>query len=380
MAEPFKEVFNQTSISQMASALAEVHAGFDREDFLADALNGLAELELKERSFHLADCLYQHLPQAYEHALSIMLSTLSEPARVEDEPVAVEGPGLRGFITMPFTDYVLRYGIEQFEPSMAAMKEFTQRFSAEFAIRPFLERYEAETLAILEEWAEDDCAHVRRLVSEGTRPRLPWGMRLKAFVTAPEKCLPLLEKLKDDPTEYVRRSVANHLNDISKDHPDLVAEVCGRWLEARTTTRERMVRHALRSNIKAAHRASLQVLGYDSEHTAITGVQLHTAKLKLGGEIAFSARLENRGSSVVPFMLDFVVYHRKAKGSLAPKVFKWKRGTLQAGEKLTVTGKHAIRPITTRRYYAGEHQLAVQLNGVEVAVGAFDLLMEDEPA
>ncbi|KZK96782.1 DNA alkylation repair protein [Pseudovibrio sp. Ad26] len=379
MAEPFKEVFNQASIERMASALAEVHPSFIASRFTVEAMDGLSELELKERSLHLARCLRRYLPEDYSEALRVMMATLSAPLAMEDEPVwENDGSGLSGFVTMPFSDYVLLYGLEKFELSMAAMKEMTRRFSAEFAIRPFIERYEEEVMTLLAEWAEDECAHVRRLVSEGTRPRLPWGQRLKGFIETPDKCLPLLEKLKDDETEYVRRSVANHLNDISKDHPDLTAEVCGRWLEQSTERRLRLVRHALRSNVKAAHLPSLAVLGYDAEHTRVVRSALDTDQVVYGSGLTFSAEISNASEKAVPFMLDFVIYHRKANGALAPKVFKWRRGELSAGQTLRASGKHSIRPNTTRRYYEGEHRLAVLLNGVETPIGSFELVGVEE--
>ncbi|SFU16118.1 3-methyladenine DNA glycosylase AlkC [Pseudovibrio denitrificans] len=379
MAEPFKEVFNQASIQRVASALVKVHLAFDSAGFMVEALEGLSDLELKERSLHLARCLRRYLPEDYSDALWIMMATLSAPLAMDDEPVwEHEGDGLYGFITMPYSDYVLLYGLEHFELSMAAMKEMTSRFSAEFAIRAFIERYEDEAMVLLTEWAKDESAHVRRLVSEGTRPRLPWGQRLKGFIEAPEKCLPLLEALKDDETEYVRRSVANHLNDISKDHPDLTAEVCKRWMEEPTEQRKRMVRHALRSNVKAAHLPSLAVLGYDPEHAQVVSGELRDSRVEFGSKLSFAAEIANSSDQPISYMLDFVIYHRKANGTLAPKVFKWKRGELRAGQTLSVTGQHSMRPITTRRYYDGEHKLAVLLNGVETPVGSFDLVGVEE--
>ncbi|AEV39551.1 DNA alkylation repair enzyme [Pseudovibrio sp. FO-BEG1] len=379
MAEPFKEVFNQASIQRVASALARVHPAFDSAGFMVEALEGLSDLELKERSLHLARCLRRYLPEDYSDALWIMMATLSAPLAMDDEPVwEHEGDGLYGFITMPYSDYVLLYGLEHFELSMAAMKEMTSRFSAEFAIRAFIERYEDEAMVLLTEWAKDESAHVRRLVSEGTRPRLPWGQRLKGFIEAPEKCLPLLEALKDDETEYVRRSVANHLNDISKDHPDLTAEVCKRWMEEPTEQRKRMVRHALRSNVKAAHLPSLAVLGYDPKHAQVVSGELRDSRVEFGSKLSFAAEIANSSDLPISYMLDFVIYHRKANGILAPKVFKWKRGELRAGQTLSVTGQHSMRPITTRRYYDGEHKLAVLLNGVETPVGSFELVGVEE--
>lgn len=378
MDEPFKEVFNRPALERMAVALAAVYPRFEGARFLDLAITGLSELELKERSLHISKALKETLPSAFSEAVEILLSTLGGAYPVDGEVDDRDGIGLSGFIVMPCADYVMLHGLEHFDISLEALKQMTSRFSGEFAIRSFLERDRDRTLELLSKWCDHEDKHVRRLVSEGSRPRLPWAPQLKQFMADPSYTLPFLERLKDDPSEYVRRSVANHLNDISKDHPDVVADVCARWLQGASKDRVKLVRHALRSNIKAAHQPTLKALGYDCEGISVARPWVQSEPLIFGGALRFGIELINDTAAPRDYMLDFIIYHQKANGKLAPKVFKWRKGQLSAGQILRVDGKHSIRPITTRKYYAGEHKVSALLNGVEYPVGAFDLVMEVE--
>ena len=228
--EPFKEVFNLTSISAMADHLDRRQGDFDREGFIAFATDGLAALELKQRSDQITNALYRYLPKDFCCAAEILLGILRPEENVSISNQATTDTGVAGWLVMPMCDYVARHGQEHFHLAMELLKEMTKRSSSEFAIRHFLISAQKETLAEVLLWAEDDNYHVRRLASEGTRPRLPWAMQLPNFISDPSPLIPLLEKLRDDPEEYVRRSVANNLNDIAKDHPDLVAEIAGKWM------------------------------------------------------------------------------------------------------------------------------------------------------
>ncbi|SDR29845.1 hypothetical protein [Pseudovibrio sp. Tun.PSC04-5.I4] len=378
MDEPFKEVFNRPALERMAVALATAYPRFEAVRFLDLASAGLSDLELKERSLHISKALKETLPSAFPEVVEIMLSSLGGAYPVDGEIDERNEVGLSGFIVMPFTDYVMLHGLEHFDLSLAALKNMTSRFSGEFAIRAFLEGNRDRTLELLSEWCDHEDKHVRRLVSEGSRPRLPWAPQLKQFMADPSYTLPFLERLKDDPSEYVRRSVANHLNDISKDHPDVVADVCAKWLEGASKERVKLVRHALRSNIKAAHQPTLKALGYDCEGISVARPWVQSEPLIYGGALRFGIELVNDTAASRDYMLDFIIYHQKANGKLAPKVFKWRKGKLEAGQMLRVDGKHSIRPITTRKYYAGEHKVCALLNGVEHPMGDFELVMETE--
>jgi len=245
---PLKDVLGEEAVDCLAHNLSLVHAQFDGDGFRKTALDGLEPLGIMERGQHLARAMRQHLPARYEDALAPLLASLTPPT----DPGY--GLGLAVFFYLPHTRFVASYGLDPadnggcdpFEASMQAQYELTRRFTAEFSIRPFLLRHPERTLARLMEWTADDDAHVRRLCSEGTRPRLPWGMRLKPFVADPSPVLPILETLKDDPSLYVRRSVANHLGDIAKDHPARVFSLCERWLDGASNDLRWIIRHALR--------------------------------------------------------------------------------------------------------------------------------------
>lgn len=238
-----------------------VHAKFDGDAFRRSAHKGLKPLTFTERGDHLARALREHLPQRYDAAIRVLLRSLT-PARSE-----TDRSGLEVFFYLPHSAFIAMYGLDPehnggrdpFEISMKAQYEITRRFTAEFSIRPFLARDPERTLAVLARWTRDPCPHVRRLCSEGPRPRLPWGMRLRAFVRDPRPCVPILEALKDDPSLYVRRSVANHLGDIAKDHLDLAIDLCERWRKGASAERLWLIRHALRHPAKKGHARALRL-------------------------------------------------------------------------------------------------------------------------
>jgi 3-methyladenine DNA glycosylase AlkC len=256
-----KDLLDHEAIKCLAHNLRLTHATFNSEAFRRDAATGLEPLGILDRGHHLAATLRKHLPARFEDAVEILLRSLTPPLTI------TEDFGLATFFYLPHVCFIADYGLDEmrndgrdpFEVSMHAQYELTRRFSAEFSIRPFLIRWPARTLARLKEWSGDPDPHVRRLCSEGTRPRLPWAMRLPAFVKDPRPALPLLEVLKDDPELYVRRSVANHLGDIAKDHPALVFELCERWLTGATAERKWLIRHALRHPAKKGVKEALHL-------------------------------------------------------------------------------------------------------------------------
>jgi 3-methyladenine DNA glycosylase AlkC len=231
MAEPLKNQFGPDVPRAIASMVAEVHPSFPAKKFTRDALAGYEPLSLTQRGWHIARALRQHLPEDFPTAVDVLVQSSSQPSG------RTVGSGMGGFLFMPHCFFVAAYGLDHFEESMAAQHVLTQRFTCEFSIRPFLIKHPAETLLRLRQWATDPSEHVRRLVSEGTRPRLPWAMRLPAFQADPAPVLELLELLKDDPALYVRRSVANNLNDIGKDHPHVLAKTAKRWLKGASDER-----------------------------------------------------------------------------------------------------------------------------------------------
>lgn len=247
-----KVLLDRAAVDCLAHNLAVVHAAFDAKAFRRAALAGLEPLAILQRGQHLARVLRAHLPPRYEEAIAILLRSLTPPLQRTD------ALGLGVFFYLPHVSFVAAFGLDAehnggrdpFEVSMHAQYELTRRYSAEYSMRPFLIRWPERTLARLVEWTRDPDPHVRRLCSEGARPRLPWAMRLPAFVANPRPLLPILEALKDDPDLYVRRSVANHVGDIAKDHPALAFELCTRWLEGASPERKWLIRHAVRHPAK----------------------------------------------------------------------------------------------------------------------------------
>lgn len=238
-------------ISVLADNLILGGAKINKKNFLRDASRGLKELAILQRGQHVAQVMRTHLPPDFSEAIEIILNSLTPPNE------ATEDLGLAVFFYLPHVSFVANFGLEHFDVSMKAQYELTRRFSSEFSIRPFLKQHPAKTLAVLKKWTKDADPHVRRLCSEGTRPRLPWAMRLPEFVKDPSPVLPILEALKDDPSLYVRRSVANHLGDIAKDHPTLVFKLCEAWLKGASSERKWVIRHALRYPAKKGSKKAL---------------------------------------------------------------------------------------------------------------------------
>lgn len=249
---PLKLLLGEEAVEGLAHNLRLAHSAFDADAFRAAALEGLEPLGIMERGAHLARAMRRCLPAHYGSAVEVLLASLTPPLARTDEL------GLAVFFYLPHVSFVAQYGLDRagnggedpFEVSMRAQYELTRRFSAEFSIRPFLIHEPARTLERLLQWTDDPDPHVRRLCSEGTRPRLPWAMRLPAFDADPTPVLPILEKLRRDPDLYVRRSVANHLGDIAKRHPERVFALCEGWLADADNDLRWLIRHALRHPAK----------------------------------------------------------------------------------------------------------------------------------
>jgi 3-methyladenine DNA glycosylase AlkC len=255
------DLLDKPAIEALVHNISLVHRRFKGDAFRRAALTGLGPLALLQRGQHLARVLRAHLPTRYEDAVDILIRSLTPPSKPSDEH------GLAVFFYLPHVSFVALFGLDAaenggrdpFEVSMRAQYEFTRRFSSEFSMRPFLIRYPERTLARLIEWTRDGDYHVRRLCSEGARPRLPWAVQIPALVTDPRPALPILEALKDDPELYVRRSVANHLGDIAKDHPAIVFKLCETWLKDASTERKWLIRHALRHPARKGVKRALQL-------------------------------------------------------------------------------------------------------------------------
>ena len=368
MADTLKSYFNERMIRSIAADLKRAHPALDLKRFVRECLAGIEEMELTQRGAHVAEVMRQHLPPAYEDAVEIIIASLGA------EHSGSESFGFEPFRYMPHATFIARHGLEHFELSMRAQHELTRRFTAEGSIRPYLVRHPERTLARLREWTQDADVHVRRLVSEGTRPRLPWSPRLRHFQNDPTPVLALLELLKDDPERYVQRSVANNLNDIAKDHPDRVVEVARRWMKEATEGRRWIVGHALRSLVKQGHPGALAVLGAGGRpRVEIGAARLTPKRVAIGGTLAFAFELRSTAKSKQTLMIDYAVHFVKSNGERRPKVFKLKKIEIAAGETVQLAGRVSFAPMTTRKPYAGRHTLEAKINGVAYPIGDFDV-------
>jgi len=361
-------LFNAEKVSYLGGLLETGVDGFDRERFESAVMAELAELELKQRIALIARVLETHLDRDFQVACAQIVASLPpplDPGRSDDD--------FGDFIIAPFGDFVAKNGLAHYDSAMATLLELTKRFSMEGAVRPFIDARPDKTLELFSEWAEDGNYHVRRLVSEGTRPRLPWAPRIAIDVRAP---LPLLDKLHADRTRYVTRSVANHLNDITKVDPDVVISVLERWRqEGRQKPGELdwMTRHALRTLIKLGHRQTMALLGHSPDPEVSAGpIQLDTAVVSAGESVAFSITLTANADEklIVDYTIDFV----RKDGTRRPKVYKLGKLEMGAGQIATLRKSHRLHAdATTYSLYPGTHSLTVTANGKPVATTDFEV-------
>jgi 3-methyladenine DNA glycosylase AlkC len=367
VAEPLKNAFGPDIPLIVAGMVLVVHPSFNKERFVSLALDGYDALELTPRARQISDALAETLPADRREALEII--TRSVGPEIEEPELT----GMEGFRYLPFVFFVADHGTDHFEAAMAAQYELTKRFTAEFSIRAYLERYPDETLARLRLWAHDDNVHVRRLVSEGTRPRLPWAPQLKRFREDPMPVLALLELLKDDKEEYVRRSVANNLNDIAKDHPELVVRTAELWWNG-DENRRRLVRHGLRTLIKQGDPGALAVLGYGRDSpTRIAGVAVTPEVVSIGESVRITVELSNPSDEPGNALVDIIVYFVKANGSTSPKVFKGGERSLHPGHTAVVSKLISVAQFSTRTHYPGTHRVEIQINGRLEEGGIFEI-------
>ncbi len=375
MSEQFqlRDVFTPTRVNKLAHDIGHSWPEFDETGFTTTINTALEPLSFGDRNALIRDTLHQYLPDHFPDAVQILINALGP------ELPSPELTGYDGFLVMSQCDFVAMYGLEpeHYDISMQALYEMTKRFTAEGAIRTFIKTYPDQTLRQLEIWSHDENCHVRRLVSEGTRPRLPMTGRLPQFIADPRPVLKLLDNLKVDPVLLVRRSVANNLNDIAKDNPDVVVETLQEWQKINNEGTRWLIQHASRTLLKQGNKEALALLGY-LPHPAIKVQNLTLKKqtIQMGDNLLFNFDILSEAPQTQNLMIDYVIHHMKANGKLAPKVFKLAKKKLKAGERLTLAKKHSFRPISTRKYYAGQHRLEIQINGDIWAEAGFELSLE----
>ncbi|MFC9912884.1 DNA alkylation repair protein [Streptomyces sp. NPDC059862] len=326
----------------------------------------IAPLSLRERADLLRDALLADLPGDY--------AALARTVRAARD----DAPDFTGWLIWPVTSALATRAVQEgstaaFDDAMALLADLTGRLTSEFAIRTLLRHDLDRALGIIRTWTDSADVHVRRLASEGTRPYLPWATRVPDIMARPRATLPLLDALYGDESPYVRRSVANHLNDLSRDHPDLVIGTARRWLDDPDAATERLVRHGLRTLVKRGHPEALDLLGFAPAALEVDGPHLDHHTVPFGGSVRFTASIRNTGDAQARLAIDYIVHHQKANGGQSGKTFKLTTRTLAPGERILVEREHSFRPITTRRYHPGQHAISLQINGVESARADFEL-------
>jgi 3-methyladenine DNA glycosylase AlkC len=356
--EPFKNLLNENAVIQICRALKRVDPKFPSEAFLKGIQKELEPLELKQRVILIQSKLSLHLPADRKKSFHVLQGALKQ----DSEDLV----GVSGFLVWPFTQYVMEHGLDDFELSMKALHSMTQVFTAEFAIRPFLIRHEDLTLKRLSEWIDDESEHVRRLVSEGTRPLLPWGQRLPQFIKYPELTWPFLERLKHDSSEYVRKSVANHINDHSKNHGDWVVKKLKKWKKEENLGESVhwIIRHGTRTLVKQGHLGALSLHGVEEIEFKNIKVKLLNKEVRIGEVLEVRFKIRNPLAKKVKVIVDSQILFLKSNGKHSPKVFKGKVLTLEAEESVTLELRIPLKQVTTRKYYVGKQGYVLLINGI----------------
>ncbi|MCP3757237.1 DNA alkylation repair protein [Streptomyces sp. TBY4] len=335
----------------------------DLADCLAAANGGTPTGQLRRCGALLAGLTFSGRVTAVKEAILADLPD-AYPDFAEVVRAALKDPGFTGWMIFPVTEAVAERGLEVFEPALGLLAELTPCLTAETAIRHFLRTDLHRALRTIEEWTSHADPHVRRLASEGTRPRLPWAPQLRALIADPAPALPVLDELYRDESEYVRRSVANHLNDISRDHPAIAVATAARWLDDPAPTTSGLVRHGLRTLVKAGDPDALALLGHDPDvPVSVEGPHVRTPAIRIGDHLEFDYAVTNTGDRTAHVVIDYVIHHMKANGTRTPKVFKLTTRALAPGERWTGTRRHSLKAITTRRYHPGLHHVQIQVNG-----------------
>lgn len=356
-----KDMIDRSAVGSLARAVA-AESELEEAGFLAEVFSEpWSELALKERIRKVATTLQAHLPGPYPAALAILRAAAPH----------VEGAGMSAWA---LCDFVELYGLEDPDLSIPALEQFTLLISAEFAVRPFIERYPERMYAQHAMWADHPDERVRRLASEGIRPRLPWGRALRALRKDPGPIIPVLEKLKDDESETVRRSVANNLNDIAKDHAERVVGLLAQWQDG-SDEMAALTKHALRTLLKQGHEGAMGLLGYSHKpRVELSGLSIDPPEAPVGENVHLEFTVTSLASDRQPLMIDYAVLYQNASGKGTRKVFKGTITELDQGQELTVRRRISLVPMSTRTIYPGAHHVEVLVNGMSVASGEFEVL------
>ncbi len=361
--EPFKNIYNDTFFNGFTAVLNKTLTGFDKKRFLKKVYDDAWESrELKQRMKHIALVMHEFMPAKYEQATG----------KIKDIITTLRKNGINGGLEyMIFTEYVDNFGIDHYDTSMEAFEFITQFISCEFAIRPFILRYPEKAMKQMLVWSKHESLHVRRFASEGCRPRLPWSMALPFLKKDPSPILPILENLKDDPSEFVRKSVANNLNDIVKDNPEVVLGIVKRW-QGHSPRTDWIIKHGSRTLLRKANPQAMKIFGLAvADKIVVDKLKLETKSISIGEAMSFSFTLTNTGAKPIKLRVEYGIDYMKSNGKANRKLFKITENTYQPGQAYTFKRNQSFRNLTTRKHYAGQHALSIVINGQELATKKF---------
>jgi len=355
MAELLKDVFDRRFIRKLSADLKNSYPKFDDEVFIKGIFTkNWSEKALKQRIRHISENMQRCLPSDYKQAITIL------------KPVSDNYSELQHLI---FPDFIELCGIDDLSTSISAMEYFTEKSSSEFPIRFFIIKYEKQMLIQMNKWAKSKNEHHRRLASEGCRPRLPWAIGLPKYKDDPSAILPILEMLKEDVSEYVRRSVANNLNDISKDNPDVVIKLAKKWKDLSPEI-DKLLKHGCRTLLKQGNPEIIKLFGFREPKDIQVKKFKVTKEIKMGEEIEFSFTLNTDKKKLGLLRIEYIIEFVRQNNKTGKKVFKISEGEY-AETKRNIAKKHSFKPITTRKYYEGIHRVSVVVNGIVLSTKRF---------
>ncbi len=366
MSTLLKDFYSPAFYDQFSVTLKKTIPSVDKKKFLEQIFTpAFADYELKERMAHTAHVLHHFFPKDYKTAAPLLCKLV--------EQIKIHGPAASSIEYLFIPEYIYLYGLDDYNSSVTTMEKVTQFITCEFAIRHFILRYEDRMIPQMLKWSTHKSRQVRRLATEGSRPRLPWALALSKLKKDPSAILPILENLKQDSCEVVRRSVANNLNDISKDNPAIALQLAKKWNKLSPET-DAIIKHGLRTLLKAGNATALSFYKLTAEHFKLSRFKINTPNISVGEYVLFEFMVENTSSKKQTLRLEYAVYYLKNNGTLSKKVFKISERGVNKREKIQVTRRQSFKPITTRVFYKGIHQLSIIMNGKESKSLSFELL------
>lgn len=381
MAEAFKDLFNKAFFDTFAGDLQLVIAGVDSCEMERRAVtDDWQNKAYKQRVTHLATVLHSFLPQDYGEGIGKVLQMLDKVKERLPDFSQIDDKNFQ-LLSLAYgavlDSYVAQYGLDDYDTSVAAIERITQFTTCEFCVRPFIIKYPERMMQQMLLWSAHHHWGVRRLASEGCRPRLPWGMALTNLKQDPTPILPILERLKNDPSRFVRLSVANNLNDIVKDHPETVLDLAKRW-KGQSKEVDWILKHGCRTLLKQGNAAAMQLFGFDAtaRHIAVDGFELASDRVAVGDVLTFRFQLQNHNDHQSLLRLEYAIYYQKANGTLAKKTHKISEKIYEAHSTTAIERKHSFRIVTTRKFHLGLHQVAVVINGKEYEKHDFELVQQ----